>query len=153
MFRMKRPLIISFIILSACSTQPKVNTLEYEQIRNELYASVTEPTLDRIKLVIQTDLQFERGCRERNIEINVCDFKNSLDVEFVEFTCKEGVEQPSPIPDFRKYDAICDYRANLTWPDGKSDTVDVQSERYEFGMVYSNELFVEHGWKKVLSKD
>jgi cytochrome oxidase assembly protein ShyY1 len=148
-------LIIGFVCLSACQTLDGQRDNAVDKNQNDLMKSANEKTLNRLKYVIRSDLQFERGCRERGIEIAECDYPNSLEVEFTAFDCKtprfseEELMKPNGLPlDFKNQGAVCDYQAELKWPDGANQTVSIKDEHYEYGITYMDELIVEYGWSK-----
>lgn len=144
----------SIFVLSACHS-PKQEVNE-SLILDDLGATVLQQSYKQIQNVIRTDLQFNRGCREREIEIERCDYKNILDVAFQAFSCierqpkeKSNKSQDIYIMNLRKHGAVCSYQLNLSWPDGTNESLTVIDDEYEFGIIYSNELYVEYGWIKL----
>lgn len=137
------------LLMVSCSTTSKSDISELDVILNGPLKGFSDSTHKEIQHVIRTDLQFQRGCRERGIDVENCDFQNSLDVSFLEFNCKPDTDNPKTVASRRLYDPVCDYTANLTRPDGQAETIAIKSERYEYGIVYMDELIVEHGWEKV----
>jgi hypothetical protein len=151
MFYLSVSLFLTACIHSSDSTQSSA----LESIEAELSGALSQRALKDIKHVVRTDLQFQKGCREENVEIEICDFRNSLLVDFERFSCEWDGERKVVMADWkpRKSVVLCRYLVNLTWPDGRERQLDVKSETYEYGIVFMDELVVEHGWKKRLDSN
>jgi len=142
-----------FLCLVGCSYLNSTKSSQrLDFLQNELTRSLSEPTLKQIQKVVRTDMQFQKGCREENIDVKTCDFRNSLSVSFERFSCdaERGGDSEASFQVWEHRGVRCDYFANLTWPDGRKERVEVSSEPYEYGIIFMDELVVEHGWSKRL---
>lgn len=113
---------------------------------------IEERTDKPIKDLITTDLQFDIGCRDRDIPIETCDYSNSLEVMFEHFVCQAHGKGFAGRPSSLAFahtgsEARCDYTVNVERDDGFMTTIEENGVIFEYTVVDDDGLALYYGWK------
>jgi len=139
----------SLLIISCASNS--VSHDDLTRIQNELYSNLKDPTIRQLKYVVETDLQFEKGCRGQNISVESCDFTNTLSVSFETFKCRSNLDPEnlfSNLSSLNDGGARCDYKGIIHWPDGRTERLEEKDELYRLE-YYSENQSHEYRWRNV----
>ena len=126
-------------------------TAAFQSIQDAENERVEINVLLPIRNLITMHLQFDIGCRDRNIPIETCDYKNSLLVEFESFKCSPHGEarmgrEPSLDNRHTGQEVSCSYTLNAERDDGYKDTIQKRDDIFIYGINYIDDLVVRYGW-------
>lgn len=139
--------VIAMGFIAACSIKP-TNKLDLPSLSSH----VGDHTIKQLKYKVETDLQFDKGCRGKGVAIESCDFSNTLSVKFQHFDCVRNRSEelgPKTYLAWRANSGVnCEFDGVIIWPDGSREPFPETSATYRLE-YYSDGLSHEYVWNQV----